>query len=413
MRIDKQLIMENRFRAVFSWLCIASLSSCGATPANVSVTLGSNDVSILFPLPANYSQASNLLALAEMGQGGPLLSERLFQQISQFASNSAERGAYAAWRIVAARIDPCFPDLALLQSAPSQCRRQLRLVSQSISGHGDNDNPPPDTLFADDATIHLFYEFNEAEFTALAKEFVGLRSAATADANLALGPHPLLSSQGVNGSAYQALVAIIKKYAGDARLVQLTAMDGRSVAWEFAGYSRVGSALQPMSIHGLPTTQARQTLSSDSGGIFESSPATTEFRQLDALVGTLVGGGVGDQTAKLTASKSDIDAALKVTLTVDDPTSAFNPNNLDCATCHVAGRARARAATLGFASDSLPRFENVRNLEITTPAALAASPQSQRAFGYRNRDAIINQRVVNESAAVADALEVLLSLDTK
>ncbi|HPH67960.1 MAG TPA: hypothetical protein PLF40_19510, partial [Kofleriaceae bacterium] len=362
-----------------------------------------------FPLPTQFSNVNQLLPLSTMGKGGPLLSDTLFTQ-TLFATRSNNPGLYSAWHIVAARLDPCFPDLALLTSDPSKCRRQLRLIAQSMSGNGPSDSAPG-VLNVDDAALHLFYEFNEFDFRALAYDWLALRTVESTSAAQPLGIHPTVASEGLTGPTYQEFTKLIKKYAGEGALTQLTAMEGRTVAWEFAGYKRNGATLTPLPIHGLPASTVAQTIGADNIGIFSITPETNESRKLAPLAGEFINnGGIGGGSVKLTASQADLNAALAFTLTVDDPTQQFNPDSLDCVSCHLAGRARERATMLGVDSSALPRFDNPRNLTLTGSQTPKDSPQQQRAFGYRDTAPSLTQRVVNESAAVADAMETLFPL---
>ncbi|MBP9084776.1 MAG: hypothetical protein KBG15_01610 [Kofleriaceae bacterium] len=390
----------------------ALLHGCGdSPPATDTVRFGTNDVSVLLPLPAQFSDVDQLLPLSTLGNGGPLLSPAMFAQIPMFANRPNNPGLYSAWHVVGARIDPCFPDLALLTADPSKCRRQLRLISQSISNNGPADSGPPGVLNVDDAALHLFFEFDSAQFNALASEWLALSSAQSRDPALPLGVHPVIAVEGLTGPTYQALVAIIKKYAGSATLAQFTAMDGRTVAWEFAGFTPVGDTLTELAIHGVAPNYKSQTISADNLEIFSIAPETTASRNLAALAGEYVNtGGVGGGAVKLTASQAALDAALKLTLTIDDPTQQFNPESLDCVSCHLAGRARDRATKLGGNSSGMDRFTNARNLTLGGSRAPNDSVRQQRAFGYRDTFTSINQRVVNESAAVADALEVMFPL---
>ena len=109
----------------------------------------------------------------------------------------------------------------------------------------------------------------------------------------------------------------------------------------------------------------------------------------------------------LTASDAEIDKALQLSWDVEHP-AKFNPDTLDCSTCHFAGRVRERAATLGHPSDGMERYENEAfNLELAIEPIDSESPTSQRAFGWLDRRPVFNHRVINESAAVAEALNAL------
>jgi hypothetical protein len=59
----------------------------------------------------------------------------------------------------------------------------------------------------------------------------------------------------------------------------------------------------------------------------------------------------------------------------------------------------------GFADVSgLDQYTNAKR-DLSVPGDVAGVIIQQRAFGYRGTTVSINQRAVNESAAVADALE--------
>lgn len=374
--------------------------------------VGLTDVSVLFPLPTAISDAAQLLGLASPGNGGALLSTALFTQIEVFGGAAHAPTAYENWRIVAARIDPCFPDLAELTHNPSKCRRQLRLTAQPVIAEPESGGPADGKAYTHDAAIHLFYEFSEPVFREIATQWLALGDAKTHDPQTRLDIHPRMAAEGLNGVTAKGFAQLISKFAGDASLVQVAAMQGRSVAWQFVSLRRTGATLAPLEIPLVPESNG-QSLTANENGLFDIQPPTTVSMQLEPLVGTFVAEGVGGGNVRFDASKADLARAMQVSATIDDPTSQFHPGTLDCATCHVATRARKRAATAGVDEKNLTTYQNSRDLTLVTPAALANSPQQVRAFGYRDRTQVLSQRVVNESAAVADALTTYLGLAAK
>ena len=130
---------------------------------------------------------------------------------------------------------------------------------------------------------------------------------------------------------------------------------------------------------------------------------------LSALVGMdLDDGGSTAGNPHLTASSSDIAKAMQSTFDLETP-AKFNADTLDCSTCHLAGRARERAISLGASQSGLTHFtDDPFDLDLTIDDSFKQSPQQQRAFGFRGTDAVWNQRVINESAAVAAQLAILL-----
>ncbi|WP_374029712.1 hypothetical protein [Bdellovibrio bacteriovorus] len=91
----------------------------------------------------------------------------------------------------------------------------------------------------------------------------------------------------------------------------------------------------------------------------------------------------------------------------------FNPENMDCASCHVAQIARVwlerNRADLKIENLwSQHAYKNAaHSLENVSPAL--KNTQIIRAFGYFGEEAAISQRVINESAEVADAVTRYLS----
>lgn len=128
--------------------------------AQGAMAVSMNAVSVLFPLPVAPS-LEGLLRLDGEGRGGPLLSREIFAAIPVF-DGGARGGAYETWRVVGARIDPCFPTHALLTTNPSMCRRQLRLIAQPNVQDGGVSGP------SDDNAIHLLYDLTDEQFNDLA-----------------------------------------------------------------------------------------------------------------------------------------------------------------------------------------------------------------------------------------------------
>ena len=410
-------------RAGLAALVVGAAACSGSSPASpdagplpdaqivdIEVPYGMNDVSVLFPLPASLAD-TNVLALGSAGNGGPLLSTDDFGAIDVFTvqhNPGQTTSNYDTWRIVAARIDPCFPDLSLLTTNPAMCRRQLRLVAQPMVDAVDGQ-----PLSVIDSAIHLMYDLSEADFNTMARRFLAARTAVTGHSALALGVHPVIAAQGTSGVVARELRTTILAYAGSASLSQYTFMQGRTISWEFGGFRVFGGVRTPLQIFGIDSNAegggTTQITSIDADEAFQSTPTTQAFDALLPLAGSAANDGTpGGLTAVLTASQPDITAALQHTFDLETP-SKFNPDTLDCSSCHIAGRARDRAEKLGASSDGLPRFEVAPfNLSLEIDASLRHTVRRQRAFGYRDGLPVWNQRVINESALIAKTLTTLL-----
>jgi hypothetical protein len=385
-------------------LSLPLLAALGCTtdhPTPGAAALGLADVSVLFPLPTSLTDPA-LLRLDSPGNGGPLLTQARFDALPVFHVNAPGGTSYADWRIVAARLDPCFPSLALLTTNPAACRRQVRLIAQPMGPAADGSGGP---IAAQDAAIHLLYDLSEAEFATLAARWIAVRTPRSSDPARALGVHVEIAAEGNAGPIATELRATILAHAGTATLSQLTFMEGRGVAWAFGGLRIINGQATPIAIHGTGATD--QTTTSDNIGIFNFQPASPEGTAMLSIAGEFVpdpNGNIGGGTVKLTAPPAALQAALTQSLAFDDPTQ-LDADTADCAGCHAATRARARAATLGASADALPRFALAPyNLGIDAQAPFVTSMLQQRAFGYNGTFAIWNQRVVNESAAVAAEL---------
>ncbi len=368
----------------------------GALPA---VALSMNAVSVLYPVA--LGDASGLLSLSEAGRGGPLLPVEHFDAVPVFADNPLPGRAYELWRIVAARIDPCFPSLSLRETAPHACRPQLRLVAQ----------PQPERFFdfIDDNTLHLHYDLSAAEFEDLARRWVApLENQPGARAE-PLDVSPTLQAQGLSGAYASVLKALIKQFAGPETLTRVTFMEGAGVAWTFGGFDLERGVRKSMTIPAVePRTTRQMTHASSNQSPFHLMPASPFSRTLEALSGELVSNDQdpGGQLV-LQSSCDERRAALQLTYDIDNPKTGHHAEATDCASCHFANRARDRAVRIQTAStNGLARYQHpTRPVEPSRTFDVRV----QRAFGYSNGRPIVSPRVIHESAEVADAIEALVS----
>ncbi len=369
-----------------------------------SVALSMNAVAVLFPLPATGS--TGLMTLGTPGRGGPLLSQAHFAAIPAFSDNPLPELAYGEWRIVSARIDPCFPTLALLASNPAACRRQLRLVAQP--------HPEERATGIDDNAIHLLYDLSPAQFDDLARRWVEPLKNQQGARQEPLGVSPTLRAQGLEGAYGQHLRSLIVEFAGPETLTQLTFMEGRGVAWQFGGFRITGASRTALPIAALALPADQQVTTAAPNAPFAITPASAFSEALAPLAGHIVFDSSGmTGMLKLDAPEAEVRAALQSTFDVDNPRTAHHADNVDCSSCHIANRARARAVRAGGQSlTGLNRYLHpFRPLEPSSevPAAHGEETTMQRAFGYLNARPVINPRVIHEAAEVADTIERLVS----
>lgn len=363
-------------------------------------------VSVLFPLPTAPS-LEGLLALDAAGRGGPLLPRALFDAIPVF--DGGRGGAYETWRIIGARIDPCFPTHALLTTNPSMCRRQLRLIAQPSVQDGGVSGP------SDDNAIHLLYDLTEAQFNDLAARWVAPLVNEPGARTQALDVSPRMRSEGLRGAYATTIRNLILEFAGQETLGQATFMLGQGVAWQFGGFRILSGTRTDLEIPGLRpaagTTESSflQITISDVDAPFSFAPVSDATEGLMPLAGALNGGGIGDHSWSFMGPASLRTAAMQLSFDIEDPHGRFTPDTVDCSSCHAAGHARHRAIRGGQTSEGLTHYTHpTRPLTVPTGAANDRL-DVQRAFGYLQQQPAVNQRTVNESAEVADWVERFLT----
>lgn len=356
-----------------------------------SATWDLNDVSYLMPLPAKVG-ADNLLGLEAPGKGGPLLPAKFLASIPPLTVVSSEDEIARSLRVIAVRVDPCFP-----LPTPQSCQRQIRLVWQPVQIGFHNQTS------TEDAALHSFYVLTDDEFTAMLKELAAWKVKYNLRTEgLPLQIHPAWAKEGDRSAAFADFNLIIKKYAGVQNLTRVTSMvlRGAGDMWAFAGFSVQNGKLQLFKVPRLDrSAQAFVNFAVPSDhferGMISPAPA-------------------GDDTLNTVVTNSDkfkvgnedlLRKELRATFRVENPT-VFNPENMDCVSCHVAqtGRVWIQTNRADIGIDGIwseHSYKNARyNLNNVSPGL--KNTQVIRAFGYFGSDVAISQRVINESAEVAD-----------
>lgn len=375
----------------------AVLLACGAAPVlpgtlpPTGPRLDLNDVSFLMPLPVAGKEAS-LLSMADDGMMGPLLPRRLYDGLPLLVEKQTGDGLYRELRVISARVDPCFPGSA--PPAAPTCVKQVRLVAQPVFVKDG-------ALTTRDATVHLFYSLDAAAFAGVVEHLFALDAAAGTMTDGALDVHPVMRRQGLDGPYHGRVKAMILEACGFATLSRVAFMsvdeDGRQ--WRFGAFNVVGGALVDDLIPRLPTlkVQAVQEFGTESfrnGALIPGAPNDT----LDTLL--------SESSMRLLDPRT-LNKALTSALRIEHPERS-SPKTIDCASCHVASRARRNAETFHRVDSSgHADLFTAPGFDLSRIDAVKDDPKALRAFGYLGRDSAMSQRTINESAAVAQALEGL------
>jgi hypothetical protein len=380
-----------------------------------------NDVSILFPLGTSSDFSTGHLRADATGSRGALFPASIFQKISIEGSVPPGGGVtgglstapYANLRVVAVRLDPCFADVQPTSTSMT-CRNQLRLVFQELEAATAG-------VRAFDSGLHALYSVTREELLAIVNEIVRLREAAGGKGGKGpLAPHAVMVEQGLAGSFSTALQKLILQYAGEQNLVRATALTALNsgFSWDFFGFDVSGATpmATPITIATLPATGAakptRETFNrgfatnTDPVGMFTPKPSGPDDFTILADAQSAV--------ALPAADKAKLATALAH---VDSPAS-FTAETLDCARCHLAtplGQNVARdrlhlsetADPDAFKADGRwVTADEMKTTDFTFGSSTNLVPPSVNvhAFSYANSVPSINQRTVNETAAVVQFL---------
>lgn len=364
-----------------------------------------NDVSILFPLPKTAEESENgLLTASASGERGVLLSEATYDSVGHIRGfhNTNPPGAaggqpdapYGDLRVVAARLDPCFAETH--PEAPSAvCQNQLRLILQQPA--------PLDQeyeKFPADGALHLFYSLTRDELLSLVSTIADLRRAQAPGQQLGkLQPHPLMVKQGLMGAMATGVRAAILAHAGEKNLTRATRLSaiGDGPFWEFGGFDIAGGKLTAMTIPTLADTVHKQNFNEGFGQPITAGTVSPASGSANDFSGLLTASANTDEPTKV--------ALLSKLRRVENP-ARETPNTIDCVTCHLAtpvsqlvveGALHWAATEVDGAFVPDQRFK----AEDLAPTFESQSPLTNfHAFSYGVSGVGINQRVVNESAAI-------------
>lgn len=367
-------------RRALVFLGLAGLAACAEAPADdtstsseavsAHVKVQANDVSFLFPL------GDGLLTPDDLGRGGALLPADVYGKASAEGEGGIPGVERSRLRLVSMRLDPCFATLKPIAETPV-CENQLRVVFQ-----------PP----GEDAAVHALYAISREELTSAVRAILRLRG----DADLGpLGVHPLVKKEGLGGSTYAALKAIILANAGKANLVRFTLVSTSALgsAWNFRGFDVKDGVSTPVEIPALPagtkTVAFFRGFAKDQVG-GDLHPVTTSADDLSLFA---------DASKARRATTERQRAALDALRNVEDP-ARHSPNTIDCASCHAAQPLRALVGERLLGVESEPLAGE------TSPKT--AADISVHMFSYMGKTPSIHRRTVTETATIAAYLSTQL-----
>ncbi len=384
---------DKEMRLLISFLFLLTFGSAASAGWDL------NDVSYLMPLPADI-QDNNLLKIDTSGKGGPLLPEHLVNKIPVLSFQQDRAESNRLMRALAVRIDPCFP-----LPTPQSCQAQIRLVWQPL------ELSPRGQVQTIDAALHSFYVLTEGEFKSLLGDLQEWKKKNPVNTRgLPLQVHPAWR-EGADSPSLVEFLSVIKKYIGQANLTRITAMvlRGNADMWAFAGFE-----VRENSVVMFPVARLGDRLSQ-------------AFVNLAVPADHFAGGGISPQPKgadtlnKITAESILVETGEEETV-ISEAQAAyraenphrFTPESMDCVSCHVARPALQWVLNKRpeLKVDQIWNDEVYRNAkyDLDNVSPQFWSTQNIRAFGYFGKDIAISQRVINESAEVADLVRAFVSV---
>jgi len=349
-----------------------------------------NDVSMLLTLPTTL-QSDALLSPDTEGSAGILLPESDLKLVPQLLAS----GEHVNLFVVGVRFDPCFPGVS---PSGEPCHFQIRLIWQPLTEEANG-------VLAQDAAIHSFYELSESEFNVLLKQIATLNSSlGISVAGLPLQVSPYLQAQGYKSAYWQKLRSLLLSYTGEHRLSRITFMSQAAAneMWDFGEFDINHGKLTRGPI---PRIQTRvQAFINKSEGVSEFSggerPAPSD--DPDSLTSIL------NLSSSLTEGDFNLLRASADSIYKIENPRLNSPETIDCASCHIAQASRIweQRKFQNLHLDQSP-FQFQSSFNLSNLSSSQDSTHLLRAFGYQGKEMAINQRVINESAAVAEKLNQL------
>lgn len=357
-----------------------------------------NDVTYLMPLPQAAAEDS-LMHMDSEGLGGYLLHPNFLKQIPIMTLAMRPEEALKALRVVAVRIDPCFP-----LPVPQACQRQVRLIWQPLQLDRKQN------IVTADAALHSFYILNDQQFYSLLKDISYWKSRyPSRTSGQALQVHPAWARTGTQSPALLAFQKMLQKHIGMQNFFRVTGMflRGAGNMWAFANFEMENNELRPQPIARLGGKRAQTFINLaipsdhfDGGGM---APQPQGQDTLDFLM----------QQTNLNDSQSEqmILQSFKSLYRIENPRT-YNPENMDCVSCHVAQPLKYAFFTKRpeLKLQNAWQDQQYQNSKYNL-ANLSVHPndtQIIRGLGYFGSDVVVSQRVINESAEVADWLNTYL-----
>jgi hypothetical protein len=169
--------------------------------------------------------------------------------------------------------------------------------------------------------------------------------------------------------------------------------------WDFAIHTRVGGELARDDIPRL--SLGLQQVFDDSTEMVRSIRLSPPPAELDLEIGLLLDGARWERATDATWT-----SAIASSLRIDNPELTRVPD-LDCASCHLATRARRAAMAVRPVDVALLPEAFDGGAATAAGDAGGSSSRAVMSFAYLGRDPMVSDRTLNESVVAARRLDAL------
>ena len=361
---------------------------------------GLNDVTYIMPLPKDATE-NNLLKLQSAGDKGVLVPEPMVMQLPFMDMQHEKDQINAMTRLIAVRIDHCFP-----LPTPLACQKQIRMIWQPVKATTEE-------VTTIDAAFHSFYVLTDDEFISLTADLKNwkkkFQTVETDNSKEALDIHPFWKKDRDSSPSLVDFNALITKYAGEKNLSRVTVMVLRRMndVWGFLGAEVVDGKLVSAAIPRMDgkTSQLFFNQLNNSkaytGAGISLAPATQDSN---------LGAFVNQATTTGQFTEAEVIANLQSAFAIENP-DLFNPESMDCVNCHIAQAAReflTEKLNADLDQKLFSAFKYTNNhYNLENKSDQVFNTHQLRGVGYFGVELAISQRVINESAVVAEWLSAL------
>ena len=363
------------------------------------VSWGLNDVTYIMPLPLNAKE-NNLLKLQSEGVKGVMIPEAMVMQLPFMDMEHEKAQINTMTRLMTVRIDNCFP-----LPTPQSCQKQIRMVWQPVL---EKDG----VITTVDAAFHSFYVLTDEEFTSLLQDLKSWKKKyqkrESFAASEALDIHPYWKHDKDESHALLDFNTLITKYAGEKNLTRVTVMVLRRMndVWGFLGAEVKEGKLEVGAIPRLDgkTSQmffnSLRDINQYVGAMMNPSPLKPE-----ANLNTFINKATNSEVF----TEQELVGNLQSAFAIENP-NLFNPESMDCVNCHIAQSSRewlvakiTSTTTIDQNLFSAFKYMNA-SYNLENKSTQVFNTHQLRGVGYFGQNLAISQRVINESAVVAEWL---------